>query len=58
VPPGDPVEGRRILVITEQGLDDCIMVAGYLLGRNRAAFPPSRRKAGICVAACGPPVCH
>jgi ADP-heptose:LPS heptosyltransferase len=64
--PGDPVDRRRILVITEQGLGDCIMFARYLpllAARGAritlACSPPLRplfeRVAGIEVLLAPPP---
>jgi hypothetical protein len=46
--PGEPVEGRHILVVTEQGLGDSIMFARYL---------PLFAKRGARIAvACSPPL--
>jgi ADP-heptose:LPS heptosyltransferase len=64
--PGDPVDRRRILVIIEQGLGDCIMFARYLpllAARGAritlACSPPLRplfeRVAGIEVLLAPPP---
>lgn len=46
--PGDPVEGRQILVVTEQGLGDCIMFARHL--------PLLAERGARIAVACSPPL--
>jgi hypothetical protein len=47
--PGDPVEGRHILVVTEQGLGDCIMFAAICRCSPGAEHGSLSRAARRCV---------
>ena len=46
--PGEPVEGRHILVVTKQGLGDCILFARYL--------PLLAERGARITVACSPPL--